>query len=117
MACNSTSILPSSRREPKKPPAMTSAVAGSPMTFCMGGKTMTSLALPAVTQASPSGQESARDWLDPSRPAYSSVINTVLMPARSAFQQFMIRSASGLPKPSSEITRPSTPSIRASFTA
>ena len=87
------------------------------MSLSIGGRTMISLALPAVTHASPSGQESASDWLEPSRPAYSSVMSTVLMPACSDLRQFMMRSASGLPKPSSLMTTASTPSIRASFTA
>ena len=87
------------------------------MILAMGGNTMVSLALPPVTTAVPSTQESARDWLAPLAPAYSSVTSTVLMPAFSAFTQLSTKSASGLPKPSSEITAASTPIIFASLMA
>ena len=59
---------------------------------------LTSLALPPVTTASARGSASARDWLLPSWPAYSSVMMTVLMPCSSIFLQFIMRSVSGLPK-------------------
>ncbi len=38
----------------------------------ISGRTMVSFALAAVTTASASGHASARDWLAPSLPAYSS---------------------------------------------
>ena len=61
-------------------------------------------AVPAVTTAVASGAESARDWLAPSRPAYSSVTRTVLIPAFLASSDF----ASTMPWRSSVLPQTAT---------
>ena len=73
------------------------------------GKFITTLAFPAVTTALADTSASANDWEEPSRPAYSSVTIQVLIPKASAFLQFIIKSESGFPKPSSDIITPSKP--------
>ena len=72
------------------------------------------VALPGVEQVASAETEAAEA---PSRPAYSSVISTVLMPFSSSLRQFIIRSVSGLPNPSSVTMAPSAPSICTSLAA
>ena len=84
------------------------------MTLAMGGRVITSLALPPVTTASARGRR---------RPGTEGFVTAGILVGEDdgldallfSLVQFIIRSVSGLPKPSSEIMAPSKASISASL--
>ncbi len=77
------------------------------MIFSLGGSVTTSFAFPVDMMASALEWVSTRDCDAPACPANSSVSSTVLMPCASILEQFIMRSASGLPNPSLETITPS----------
>ena len=81
----STSIVPSSLNESWLPPAITFTTSICPIILSSFGNTTTWLAFPPVTTALAATSASAKLWLAPSRPAYSSVTITVLTCSASIF--------------------------------